>query len=167
MLSLCVKLFIGLHFFNFDSNTSERFDNQNTNQTQATIPSSADNMTSSSQLISSASMESDNACAHVESDQGQEDKCGIEGQARVLRNDGASPARNERGLASRLSYNTGHGDFCFSRLVDWQKYHFDANNEEEKLWCMGITGSNGVPVVELGGFQRYSTSVPSHFDSSC
>jgi hypothetical protein len=129
-----------------------------TNQTQATIPSSMDDMTYSSQFASSA--------APAESAQGYEEEDGVEEQALVLANDGASSAVSKGVLTSKLSYNTGHGDFCFSRLVDWEKKKFDANNEEEKLRCMGITGSNGVPVVELGGFQKYCTSLLSPFDGS-
>jgi hypothetical protein len=121
-------------------------------------------MTSPSQLASSEPMESDNSCASTQGDQGHEKKDGAKKQAPGLTDDGAFPAIREDALTSKLSYNTGHGDFCFSRLVDWEKKKFDANNEEEKLWWMGITGSNGVPVVELGDFQRYYTSVLSRFD---
>jgi hypothetical protein len=119
-----------------------------TNQTQATIPSPTNDIASSTQLDSSA--------VPAKSDQGHEEEDGVEAQALVLTDDGASPDANEGALTSRLSYDTGHGDFCFSRLVYWEKKKFDPTNEEERLWCTGITGSNGVPVVELGGFQRYS-----------
>jgi hypothetical protein len=130
----------------------------NTNQTQTIFPFPMDDMTPSSQLASSA--------APTESDQEHEKKGGVKDQALALANDGTPLAANGGALASRLSYDTGHGNFCFSRLVDWKKKEFDPTNEEQRMWCMGITGGNGVPVVELGGFQRYSASVLSHFDGS-
>lgn len=114
-------------------------------------------MTSSDHLAASAPMEGDNYCAPAETDQGHEEEHGIEEQALILTDDGASPAADGGALTSTsmLSYNTGHGDFCFSPLDDWEKKKFDATNEKETLWCMGFTGSNGVPFIELGGFQRY------------
>jgi hypothetical protein len=49
---------------------------------------------------------------------------------------------------ARLSYNTGHGDFCFGRLVDRHQY---ANWSDKSL----TDGSSGAPIPELNGFQRY------------
>ena len=58
----------------------------------------------------------------------------------------------------RIGYNNGFGDFFFGkpdrhdkRVMKIALHMF----EEEKNDRLGITGSNGVPVVELDNFQRY------------
>lgn len=57
-------------------------------------------------------------------------------------------------FTSRQGYNTGHGDFCFGRLIDRKKKSLVDPSGEDIKWFAGITGSNGVPVVELDDFQR-------------
>jgi hypothetical protein len=54
-------------------------------------------------------------------------------------------------ISTRFSYNNnGYGDFCFGRLIDRTSETIDAGAfEEDRDWSAGITGSNGVPVVEL------------------
>jgi hypothetical protein len=100
-------------------------------------------------------MESDNTSESAESDNGNEEGDGEEHSV-ILTEDDTSSDTDEDALrqASRLAYNTGHGDFCFSALEDWET-KVDATNDKEKLWRMGISESNGGPFVELGGFQRY------------
>ena len=61
----------------------------------------------------------------------------------------------------RICYNNGYGDFYFGRLKKWEKENITEDmSEEDKLDLMGITGSNGVPVVELDNFQRYNSFHP-------
>jgi len=56
---------------------------------------------------------------------------------------------------SRISYNSGYGDFCFGRLIDWRKEKVYANAfEGEHERVAGRLGSNGVPVPEIGCFKR-------------
>jgi hypothetical protein len=62
--------------------------------------------------------------------------------------------------SDRISYNNGDGDFFFGRIPSWEKKPITEDmSEEEKQELMGITGSNGVPIVELDGFQRYACSL--------
>ncbi|KAG4439650.1 hypothetical protein IFR05_004847 [Cadophora sp. M221] len=64
---------------------------------------------------------------------------------------------------TRLSYNTGHGDFCFGSRSGQQL--LDAKNattQAEILWHTGVEGSAGASVAELDGFRR-SGPFPSPF----
>jgi hypothetical protein len=55
-----------------------------------------------------------------------------------------------------ISYNNGFGDFYFGHPESWEKPTItEYMSEEEKLDLMGITGSYGIPVVELNNFKRY------------
>ncbi|KAE9364035.1 hypothetical protein N431DRAFT_448574 [Stipitochalara longipes BDJ] len=57
--------------------------------------------------------------------------------------------------SARVPYNNGFGDFYFGSLTKYQKPKITEDmSKEEKLDRMGITGSNGIPVVELDNFQR-------------
>jgi hypothetical protein len=59
--------------------------------------------------------------------------------------------------SDRIPYKNGYGDFFFGRISSWEKKPImDDMSEEEKQELMGIAGSNGVPIVELDGFQRYA-----------
>jgi hypothetical protein len=62
----------------------------------------------------------------------------------------SSPAMQPNASLSnpRQTYNTGHGDFCFGRLVDRHElptYVYPSDLSR---------GSNGAPVREMGDFQR-------------
>jgi hypothetical protein len=80
-------------------------------------------------------MESDNTSESADSGHGHEEDDGVEEHSVILADDDASSATDEDALtpASRLAYNTGHGDFCFSNLEDWEKKKVDGTNEREKL----------------------------------
>lgn len=53
---------------------------------------------------------------------------------------------------ARLGYNTGHGDFCFGRLVDRpERSIWDGSVYDDEFWK---AKSNGLPIVELDQFQR-------------
>lgn len=73
------------------------------------------------------------------------------------RNVAAAVIGSMKPISTRIPYNNGYGDFFFGRqrLVEKRKYKItDDMSEEEKLEMAGITSSNGVPVVELNGFER-------------
>lgn len=61
---------------------------------------------------------------------------------------------------ARLSYDTGHGDFSFGRLVD-RHYDVEAPSEEDDAEL--VVDSDGVPVVELGNFQRWIEYLGNHY----
>ncbi|KAL2065169.1 hypothetical protein VTL71DRAFT_4310 [Oculimacula yallundae] len=56
---------------------------------------------------------------------------------------------------ARISYNTGHGDFCFGKRDSWDYWDSrKAPSEEERTWCLGRLGSGGSEVADLDGFKR-------------
>jgi hypothetical protein len=67
------------------------------------------------------------------------------------------PVIRTMSTSNRIPYNNGYGDFFFgSYLYSWENNQISVDtSEEEKQELIVITGSNGVPVVELDGFQRY------------
>jgi hypothetical protein len=66
-------------------------------------------------------------------------------------------ANNIEPTPVRIPYNNGYGDFFFGCLPKWKKPKITKDmSEGQKLDLIGITGSNGIPVVELGNFQRYA-----------
>jgi len=74
-----------------------------------------------------------------------------EGQDMLLSNHKGLSTEQVIALSSRLSYNTGHGDFCFGRLVDRPKKSWTGLFYPQEY--LG-RGSNGIPVVTLDTFER-------------
>lgn len=102
-----------------------------------------------------------NTKGDTESTTGQviEAKGEVPDQGLILAKDDGNSGKNATTATSRLSYNTGHSDFCFSRLIDREKKKIEEiDTEEDRKWFAGITGSTGVPFVELDGFKRYKSS---------
>ena len=79
-----------------------------------------------------------------------------EGRAKEAELDNATmdvPADNESTIASRIAYNTGHGDFAFGRLIDRRRI---LNLDEGEYSMQGMSqGSHGNIVEELFGSKRY------------
>jgi hypothetical protein len=74
------------------------------------------------------------------------------------------PPASEDDIVSNISeptpvpipYRDGFGDFYFGSMESWERKSItETMSEEEKSELMGLTDSNGVPVAELNGFQRY------------
>jgi hypothetical protein len=74
-----------------------------------------------------------------------------EGQDMLLSNHKGLSTEQVIALSSRLSYNTGQGDFCFGRLVDRPKKSWTGLFYPQEY--LG-RGSNGIPVVTLDTFER-------------
>lgn len=57
-------------------------------------------------------------------------------------------------IATWIPYNNGHCDFHFDRPALWEA-RVEEDMTEEKSEVNGITGSNALPVTELGSLQRH------------
>jgi len=58
--------------------------------------------------------------------------------------------------STRLSYNTGHGDFCFGRFLE---NPFKDKGELDNVTPKGLLfDSNNVPFKEMDDFERYVKS---------
>jgi hypothetical protein len=74
----------------------------------------------------------------------------METPSQVAREGDAAEASRDQAVVLRQSYNTGHGDFCFSRLKDQFPWY-----EQEIRRGEGSTfRANNVLFIEKDGFQR-------------
>jgi hypothetical protein len=113
---------------------------------------------SSSKLKASSTMDIRQTCGTMDGGASTSDGAQSDPSVEEKRSEeeGLETIVNARPTSNRVPYKNGYGDFFFGRLPWCERKTITKDmSEEEERDLMGITGSNGVPVVELGNFQRY------------